>query len=124
MIELLLALLVTLTGITRDVDPGLTTIAQERVVEISACPPEEGCFDHEGRRGDAYEVLAWNAGYDDPIARIGQQWRESSEHWAILSSPELTHIGCAVRVVEDRTYAACVLLPLTLPNTAMEAPRP
>jgi hypothetical protein len=150
-VALLLALLVSLTGIDRTVDPGLTAIAERRVVEISACPdvlepdPATGelvlvpgpCWSHDGSDPCCNEVLAFNSGYADPVTHLAEQWQGSPVHWAILTDPGYTAIGCAVAFVENRAYAACVLAgggqpatapspppppPPGLPDTAMEAP--
>ena len=106
MAALLLALLVAATGISRPVDADLTAIAEQRVIEIQA---PDG-FDHDLARSDTAEVLAWNRGMDDPLAGFVDGWRNSPTHWAILSDPAWSHIGCAVAIGgDDRYYAACVL---------------
>jgi hypothetical protein len=134
-VALLLALLVSMTGIDRTVDPGLTSIAERRVVEIATE------FSHDGADPCCVEVLAWNSGFADPITHIVDQWQGSPQHWAILTDPSYTAIGCAVAFVQNRAYAACVLnesgvavsadpAPATpaptpapaLPDTSMSAP--
>jgi hypothetical protein len=130
-VALLLALLVSLTGIDRTVDPNLTAIAERRVVEIQTE------FSHDGMDPCCAEVLAWNSGYADPVTHLVEQWQGSPVHWAILTDPSYTAIGCAVAFVENRAYAACALAgggqpatapspppppPPGLPDTAMEAP--
>jgi hypothetical protein len=102
-VALLLALIVSMTGIDRTVDPGLTAIAERRVVEITAE------FSHVGMDPCCAEVLAWNSGYADPVTHLVEQWQGSPVHWAILTDPGYTAIGCAVAFVENRAYAACVL---------------
>jgi hypothetical protein len=119
MIALLLAALLSATGIARTVDAGLTAIAETRVVEISACAE---CFTHAGQPDNTWEVLAFTY-YEDPVERVVELWRESPEHWAILTDPSLTRIGCAYRLVADVHYFACELLrgePVQLPDAAIE----
>jgi hypothetical protein len=131
-VALLLALIVSLTGIDRTVDPGLTAIAERRVVEITTE------FSHAGADPCCAEVLAWNSGFADPVTHLVEQWQGSPQHWAILTDPSYTAIGCAVAFVQNRAYAACVLngtgvavppapapapMPApALPDTAMAAP--
>lgn len=132
-VTLLLALLVMATGLDRTVDPGLTAIAERRVVEIQAD------FSHIGYDPCCAEVIAWNAGQADPVARLVEQWRGSSAHWTILTDPSYPAIGCAVAIAGERTYGVCILgapagagvttepapppsAPAGLPDTAMAAP--
>jgi hypothetical protein len=130
-VALLLALLVSMTGIDRTVDPGLTAIAERRVVEIQTA------FTHAGSDPCCAEVLVWNSGFADPVTHFVEQWQGSPTHWAILTDPSYTAIGCAVAFVENRAYAACVLSrasvtptpapsseppPVLLPDTSMAAP--
>jgi hypothetical protein len=153
LLALLLALAVTTparadTGLTesvaaswfpRTVDAGLHAIAHERVAEISAC---EDCFDHGEMRPGTGEVLGYNAGFTDAIARVVLGWQNSAGHNALLSDTDYGRIGCAERVVGDRHYFACVLAlgplpapvapppppppseaaPFLLPDTALRAP--
>jgi hypothetical protein len=147
MVEILLALLVTLTGIPRTVDPELSAIAQRRAVEISC----EGCFSHAGwvygRDGEA-EIIAWNIS-PDPATTLAYQWQGSPPHWAILTDPKFDRIGCGIHQVGVEFYGACIFgtgsaptpapvraapapstrtapvpsaPPILLPNTALEAP--
>lgn len=106
MVELLLALLTTLTGIPRTVDADLSAIAQRRAVEISC----EGCFSHAGwiygRDGEA-EVIAWNRDAD-PVTRLALQWQGSPPHWAILTDPNLRYWGCAVAQADGATFGVCL----------------
>jgi hypothetical protein len=126
MIELLLALLMTATGIERSVDADLTAIAERRVAEISACAE---CFTHEGQPADTWEVLAYTDNPDP--ARAVEVWLGSPDHAAILTDPSLTRIGCAHRLVSLTHYYACelrqgsteqlpVLEPSVLPDVAAE----
>jgi len=101
MIEILLSLLLAATGIGRTVDPGLVSVAEQRVVEIQTN------FSHEGMQTP--EILAWNA-YADPegsVNRVVDQWMESPDHYAILMDPSLTRIGCAMSVKDGIYWYAC-----------------
>jgi hypothetical protein len=119
-VALLLALLVSLTGIDRTVDPGLTAIAERRVGEITAE------FSHNGADPCCVEVLAWNSGFADPVTHLVEQWQGSPQHWAILTDPGYTAIGCAIAFVENRAYAACVLngTGVAVPTAPAPAPTP
>lgn len=116
---------------SRTVDAGLHAIAHERVVEISSC---NGCMNHDGMRPGTAEVIGYNAGYSDPVARVLSAWQGSSLHDGILSDRSLGKIGCAHREVGGGHYFVCVLASggswggnpppagggtLTLPDTAM-----
>jgi len=131
MVEILLALILALTGIQRDVDPGLTDIAEQRVVESITD------FSHAGQVC-CWEILAANDGYPDPIAHAVEQWHGSPVHFGILADRTLTRIGCAIAQDGTAWYFACILDtgpvqaaptapadsapdPL-LPNTAQPAP--
>jgi hypothetical protein len=121
MIALLLAALLSTTGIARTVDADLTAIAEQRVVEISACAE---CFTHAGQPADTWEVLAFTTDAD-PAERAVELWMASAEHAAILTDASLTRIGCASRLVVDAHYFACELLrgePQQLPDAAIELP--
>lgn len=103
MIELLLALILAVTGIGRAVDPELTAIAERRAVETSVV------FSHDGQELGIAEVLAWNQGYPDPATQAVDQWRRSAPHWAILVDPVYTRIGCGHHAADGRDYFVCVL---------------
>lgn len=111
MIELLLSLILAITGIARDVDPGLTAIAERRAAETAT----DATFSHDGMDPCCYEVLAWNLGHPDLEAatrRAVEQWRGSPTHWEILTNASLTRIGCGHAVGQDgRDSFACVLAP-------------
>jgi hypothetical protein len=124
--------------LTRTVDAGLHAIAHERVGELAAC----GCLEHDNARPGTAEVIAYNEGFADPVARVVIRWGASAGHSAILSDPGYGRIGCAELVAGGRHWFACVLasgpLPaqpatgtvtmtgpapvLALPDTAMPAP--
>lgn len=119
MIELLLSLILAMTGIARAVDPGLTQIARERAAETNT----DATFNHEGMRGGS-EVLAWNTHADLEYAtrRAAEQWRGSPAHWAILTNASLTRIGCGHSQGPDgRHNFACVLAPGVAPAPAPPA---
>lgn len=115
---LLVALLAMATGIERPVDPGLTAIAERRVLEVQAD------FSHAGAAPGATEVIAWNVGQVDPVAHVVEQWRGSPDHWSLLTDPAFDAIGCAVDVAGDRTYAVCVLAASTAVPTPQPEPEP
>lgn len=106
MIEFLLALIMLWTGIAHTVDPNLTAIAQRRAIEVST----DATFSHDGMDPCCYEILAWNSGTADPVTTAMEQWRGSPSHWAILTNPTLTVIGCGyAKGQENRDVFACVL---------------
>ena len=108
MIELLLSLILAVTGIARAVDPGLTAIAERRAAETAT----DATFSHAGMDPCCAEVLAWNLGVSDPARSAVEQWQGSPSHWAILSDPSLTRIGCGHAVGPDgRHEFACLLAP-------------
>lgn len=124
MLELLLALIASLTGIDRDVDPTLMQLAQARSVEISC----DGCFNHNGKANGVAEILVWHQGGGElEPERAVQSWLHSPVHRAILLNPAYTRIGCGY-TYNDRNngyYFACVLAagdsspPQGLANTAV-----
>lgn len=126
MVALLLALIVTSTGLPRQVDPALMDLAQRRAIEVSVD------FSHAGWVPGTAEVLAWSSGSPDPAATTLAQWQGSPPHWAILTDPQYTSIGCGAHQVVEKLYVVCVLTAgpasapsppvTTLPDTALEAP--
>lgn len=120
MIELLLALIIALTGIARDVDPGLTAIAERRAAETTT----DATFNHDNADPCCAEVLAanWNS---DPATGAAEQWRGSPGHWAILTDTSLTRIGCGHAVgLDGRHNFACVLARSTTPPSPPPPPAP
>jgi hypothetical protein len=112
LLALLLSLLISATGISRTVDPFLVDTANRRVQEIQ----QPGNFNHSGNLC-CWEVLQFNA---LGIERTVAAWRESPSHWAVLTDPTLTRIGCAVDFDGTYYWAACELLR----GTPSEAPTP
>jgi hypothetical protein len=117
------------TWLARTADASLHAIAHERVLEISACGD---CMTHDLMRPGTAEVLGFNAGFPNPVARIVSAWKASAVHNAILSDSTFGRIGCAERVVGADHWFACVLgagwgsggapggqTTVTLPDTAM-----
>lgn len=96
-----LTALVNGTFLARTEDPALHEIAHQRAVEISTD------FSHDGRREGTAEVLASNG---LGATRAVEQWVGSPDHFAILSDPQWTLIGCGSHVVGTIYYAACVLI--------------
>jgi hypothetical protein len=124
LVELLLALLTTLTGIERTQDAELTALAQQRAVQIQTN------FSHAGVPAGLAEIIAWNNS-PDPVASFAAQWQDSPPHWAILTDPQYGAWGCGISSTADgRYWAAClfrsdgfippVIQPTApLPNTAL-----
>ena len=111
MVELLLALLITLTGIPRTVDADLSAIAQRRAVEI------QSDFSHNGWDPSTAEIIAWNRSAD-PVTTLASQWQGSPPHWAILTDPKYDRWGCGISQVGDAYYGACVFRSGTAPNVS------
>ena len=125
MVELLLALLTTLTGIPRTVDADLTALAQQRAVEI------QSDFSHNGVPAGLGEIIAWNNN-PDPVGTFAAQWQSSPPHWAILTDPSYGEWGCGISTTTDGRYFGVCLFssggpviqptpapPVQLPNTAL-----
>lgn len=110
MIEVVLALILSLTGIERTVDPGLTEIAERRVVEIQTDYRHTGC---------CVEVLV-QCSLDicpDPATYAAYAWRDSPDHWHLLTDPAYTQIGCAHSIgANGFHFFACVMGPVSLPT--------
>ena len=83
----------------------LHAIAHQRAVEIA----QPGGWCHCGQRSGTAEVLAYNAGYADPVSHAVQQWLGSPSHHAILSDPAFREIGCGSHFDGETYWAACVL---------------
>ena len=101
-IRILLSLILAATGVAREADPELSALAEARAEQVVTN------FSHDGQPC-CWEVLAWNAGSPDPVGRAVEQWRGSPTHWAILSDPTLTRIGCGHAQSGDAHYFACLL---------------
>lgn len=117
MLDALLLLIAQLTGITRQYDPSLAAIAQQRSVEIVSN------FSHEGKPAGAAEIIVWFT--DDPVdlpARIANAWLDSGPHAALLRNPAYTRIGCGYTEVNGNHYAVCELARGSVPDTAMPKP--
>ena len=95
--------LVNSTFPARTEDSELHALAHQRAVEIV----DE--FNHNGMRPGTSEVLAWNEGYDDPVAQAVAGWLGSPDHYRVLVDPNLTRIGCGSHVEDGVYYAACVM---------------
>jgi hypothetical protein len=104
MVELLLALLIALTGIPRTADAELSAIAQRRAVEIQSDFSHSGWV--YGRDGEA-EIIAMNYG-PDPVTTLAAQWQGSPPHWAILTDPKFDRWGCGIHQVGNATWGACI----------------
>lgn len=105
MVEILLALIVTLTGIVRPVDPELTSMAQHRVIEI------QSNFSHDGFIPGTAEILGKNSGMTNPINSIVEGWLGSSTHRAILLDPYWARIGCDIEISDNTYWFVCLFWP-------------
>ena len=126
MVELLLAILLTLTGIPRAVDAELTASAQRRVIEVQSDWSHGGWV--YGQDGHA-EIIA--ASYDaDPVMGLALAWQGSPPHWAILTDPKYDRIGCAIAQVDTAYYGVCLFrtgsapAPASAPVRAPTVPAP
>jgi hypothetical protein len=111
-----LTALVNSTYVQRTEDASLHDIAHQRAVEIASD------WSHNGMRDGTAEVLAYNSGFADPIAKAISQWAGSPTHAAILSDPSYTRIGCAEHVTDGTHWFACVLA--AEPTGAARTPNP
>jgi hypothetical protein len=112
MVELLLAILLTLTGIPRQVDAELTASAQRRAIEVQSDWSHGGWV--YGRDGHA-EIIA--ASYDaDPVMGLALAWQGSPPHWSILTDPKYDRIGCAIAQVDTAFYGVCLFRTGSAPN--------
>ena len=103
MIALLILLIISSTGIERQVDTDLTAIAAQRAIAV------QSDWSHNGKPPGVAEVLAYNSGFADPATQAMLQWRGSPSHWAILVDPAYTRIGCAAAPAGEITYFVCIL---------------
>jgi hypothetical protein len=122
LVAVLLALMFSLTGIGRTVDPVLQADAERRVIEI------QSNWSHVGM---AYtEILAFNSGTPDPVVSAIEQWDQSPGHHQIMYDPTLTRVGCAVDETSGTWYFACsfaaeaVAAPAPVPRAPSVAPTP
>jgi hypothetical protein len=113
-----LTALVNSTYVQRTEDAVMHDIAHQRAVEIASD------WSHNGMRDGTAEVLAYNSGFADPIAKAISQWQGSPSHAAILSDPSYTRIGCAEHVTDGTHWFACVLAagpsPASMPTPGPE----
>jgi hypothetical protein len=114
MVELLLALLIALTGIPRTADAELSAIAQRRAVEIQSDFSHSGWV--YGRDGEA-EIIAMNYS-PDPVTTLAAQWQGSPPHWAILTDPKFDRWGCGIHQVGNATWGACIFATGSAPAPA------
>ena len=113
MIELLLAILATLTGIDRHVDQNLTNIAQVRSAQIVTD------FSHDRKPANVAEIIIYFSDDTNVAQRAANGWLASAPHAAILKDPSYTHIGCGYTAANGNHYFACELS-RGVPNTALD----
>lgn len=113
MIELLLTLLTTLTGIDRHVDANLEAIAQERSVQIVTN------FNHEGKPYDTAEIIIYFSDDSKVARRAVNGWLASSPHAAILHDKSYVNIGCGYTQANGNHYFVCELS-RGIPNTSLD----
>lgn len=120
MVLALIAAISLATGITRATDPALMELAQTRAQEIVHDFDHRPLPELEGWEWWG-EVLARNAGFTDPAQAALNGWRNSPEHWAILTDRSLLRIGCGHVVADGTHYFACIL---ARPASPAEPPPP
>lgn len=120
MIEALILFLAQLTGITRDVDPHLTQIAQERSGAI-VCGSDD-FYNHTGKPDGVAEILTCFPDSGNIAQQAATNWRNSAVHWGILTNPQYGRIGCGATSRNGTILVACELAPGQLPNTALSPP--
>jgi hypothetical protein len=98
------------TGIQRSVDGELQNRAAHRASEI------QSDWSHCCLMPGEAEVLAYNAGYPNPLEVMVAGWMASPTHLAILSDPDYTRIGCAWDEVDGGFWGVC-LLAVASPHT-------
>ncbi len=127
LVELLLSLILAMTGVGRVVGSDLTAIAQQRVIEIQTD------FSHSQMRPGTWEVLAWNEmpTGEEATRHAAEQWMGSLDHRTILTNGSLTAVGCAIASSEvtgvTRWWFACVLstrLTPSSPSPSATSPAP
>lgn len=110
-----------MTGIPRTVDADLQNRANHRVIDIQTN------FAHCCLVTGESEIIIWRTG-DTTLGSLVQGWHDSPPHWAVMTNPAYTHVGCAYDVHGGAWYAVCIfsqalLLPASphkrVPNTAM-----
>jgi len=103
-------------------DPALVAVAGTRAVSLAA----SASFSHAAAGGDMAPALAgagvqwfawgeniarWPGGLQsETIAAIYQGWRESTSHWALLTSRTMNYVGfgVAVRATDENALASAV----------------
>lgn len=121
----LLLLISSMTGIDRQRSDVLMNLAQQRSSEIVTN------FNHrslpELSTWNWGEIIGWNSGTSDPVTAIVNAWRNSPEHWKIMTDPAYQQVGCGLTISGIRYYFACIFgtnsgqTITTIPNTAMKS---
>jgi len=113
MVELLLALLMTATGIDRTVDAELMAMAQERAAyQVTFSDGQcdgDGALTHEGSFAGTAEVLYCHPGSLAPATDAVEAWMASPDHAAILLDADYGLIGCGHAEAGIADFFACVL---------------
>lgn len=124
LIEIILSLVLALTGVGHSYDPSLQPLADLRAAQVTTN------FSHDGMQGA--EVLAWNSGF--PTAEASAEaavrgWYLSPGHRAIISDPSLPRAACATAAGAspdgsgaEARFWACVFAPAAGDEVLLPAP--
>jgi hypothetical protein len=115
-LELLLVILSTVTGIDRNVDASLTASAQHRAESVT-CASDQ-FFTHAGKPDNVAEILVCFPNGADDAQHAADAWMASPPHRAVLTNPAYRRIGCGAAVTGQTVLIACHLA-TGVPNTAL-----
>lgn len=130
----LIALILSLTGLPRVESPALAALAELRAHEVAVSGLDHRYLDelNNGQWSSWGEVVGWTTCADPATAIVmgcGDHagWNDSPEHRAILFNPDYSHIGCGSEQSGADWYFVCILAvstaPPTIPNAALDNER-
>ena len=99
------------TGIVRTIDSALQQRAMQRSIQIQTD------FSHCCLAYGEGEIIAYNNGFNDPVAEAIHQWHNSPSHWAIMSDTDFTRIGCGGSFSSSGGFYAVCIFSSNQPST-------
>lgn len=127
---LLIALVAATSAIPRTSDPQLNALALTRAQEQAAGHQHHRYLTELSTSGDYSrwaEVLG-HSNRPDPTSIVSAtdkpSWRSSPSHWAAISDPRYTRIGCAEIDESGASYYVCILATPTQPASRPKATAP
>jgi hypothetical protein len=133
--SVLIALILSLTGLPRVESPALDALAELRAHEVAVGGLDHRYLDelNNGQWSSWGEVVGWTTCADPATAIVHgcgdlDGWADSPAHYAVLFNPDYTHIGCGSEqrltdseVASAGWYFVCILAVSTAPPIIPDA---